>query len=301
MRLNQCRQLTLAMVLLGLTGSFPGYCDCSWDDEDCIPSMQESVSLKAGQTADMHHVSETFGHLIGREIKSQELDLDIDDVINGLRSAMAGRSSPMSEQEYLDVIERLKNREFQEMAEHNLKLANAFMASNAKKPGIVELVPSKVQYRILQKGSGQVVRADSSPLMRYSGYYVDGTLFGSSDEVGGPIAIPISQMIPGFREGVKGMKEGETRRLFVHPDHAYGAISEIPPNSLLIFKVEVIRADAQAASEPPRKQERPVSQAASVKAKTERDDSAWDLRMDDEEEREEAHFSKRPLKLRPAS
>ena len=206
----------------------------------------------------------------------------------------------------MEVIERLKNREFQETAENNLAVANSFMGANAKKPGVVELIPSKVQYRILQQGTGTTVKPDSSPLMRYSGYYLDGTLFGSSDEVGGPIAIPIAQMIPGFRDGVKGMKEGEIRRLFIHPDYAYGAISEIPPNSLLIFKVEVVRVDnAQAATptESSRKQDRQtqVSQAQAVKMKSSRYDSSWDLNMDDPDLREDDHFSKRPLKLRPAS
>jgi FKBP-type peptidyl-prolyl cis-trans isomerase len=300
---------TLAIGLLALTGHMSVYSDCSWDDEDCQWSRENaSLSLQAGQTADIHQVSETFGHLVGREIKAQELDLNVDDVILGLRAALAGRRAPMTEQEYVEVIERLKNRDFQQAAETNLALANAFMSSNAKKPGVVELVPSKIQYRTLQPGNGAVVKADAAPLMRYSGHYLDGTLFGSSDEVGGPIAIPIAQMISGFREGVKGMKEGETRRLFIHPDYAYGAISEIPPNSLLIFKVEVIRADgsqAPTASEPrkPERYERPVSQSALTRSKPTGtyDNASWDLNFDDEGEREDKQFSKRPLKLRPAT
>lgn len=308
MRQGQCRRIALAVAFLGLTASSLGHADCRWDEGICTRPESEAISIKAGQMADIHHVSETFGHLVGREIQAQDLPLDIDDVIAGLRAALDGGRPPMSEQEYVEVLDRLKNREFQATADHNLALANAFMASNAKKAGVVDIIPSKVQYRILKAGSGAAVRSDSSPLVRYSGYYLDGTLFGSSDEVGGTIAIPLAQMIPGFRDGVKGMKEGEERRLFIHPDYAYGAISEIPPNSLLIFNIEIVRADgAQTPAVPGsvRYQDNSLSTsvspaAAPAKANSTVADTAWDLRMDDEEPAQNNRFSKRPLKLQPA-
>jgi len=79
-------------------------------------------------------------------------------------------------------------------------------------------------------------------LINYTGKYIDGTVFGSSETAGGPITVPIDQTIPGFSKGIVGMKEGEKRRLFVHPDMGYGTTGQLPPNSMLIFDIEVVKA-----------------------------------------------------------
>ena len=98
MRHTNYRRAAYAIALMGILGSTPNFGDC-WDDQDCVaPTREGSPSLQAGQSADIHQISQTFGHLVGREIKAQDLDLDIDDVINGLRAALAGRRAPMSEQ-----------------------------------------------------------------------------------------------------------------------------------------------------------------------------------------------------------
>jgi peptidylprolyl isomerase len=45
------------------------------------------------------------------------------------------------------------------------------------------------------------------------------------------------------------MKEGESRRLFIHPDLAYGVAGHLPPNSLLIFDIEIVKADTPKSSQ----------------------------------------------------
>lgn len=279
-------QYMLALALIGSWISQRSYGDCGWDS---CENPQERVSLEANQSITIHRLSEAFGHLVGRDIKGQDLGLNVEDVIRGLRAELAGQPSPMADAEYAEVVKRFKDGSFQETASHNLVLANAFLASNAKKPGVIEMVPSKVQYRVLQPGRGSLVTVDSAPLVQYTGRYLDGTLFGSTEEAGGPIAIPLAQMIPGFRDGVAGMKEGEKRRLFIHPDYAYGPISEIPPNSLLVFEVEILQSDVA----------QPVVQVKNEPAKviSTSDVDAWDLNLDEEDS---DAFSKRPLKLRPA-
>ncbi len=60
------------------------------------------------------------------------------------------------------------------------------------------------------------------------------------------MTIPLDQTIQGFNLGIAGMKEGEKRRLFVHPELGYGTTGHLPPNSLLIFDIEVVKADNSA-------------------------------------------------------
>ena len=56
--------------------------------------------------------------------------------------------------------------------------------------------------------------------------------------------MPIKQSIPGFAKGMLGMKEGEKRVLYIHPELAYGLTGQLPPNSLLIFEVEIVKANS---------------------------------------------------------
>ncbi len=133
------------------------------------------------------------------------------------------------------------------MSSNNLKTANDFMTKNSQATGIVEIVPGKLQYSTIKEGTGAAVEAHSSPKIHYTGKYQDGTVFGTSEEMGGPITIPLDQTIPGFSKGIVGMKEGEKRRLYVHPDLGYGTTGQLPPNELLIFDIEVIKANSDDA------------------------------------------------------
>lgn len=193
---------------------------------------------------DMKKLSEAFGNFIGRNLQSPGLKFDMESLIKGIRGGAAGESSPLSEKEYEEMMSAVQEKAFKEMSAANLKNANDFMAKNLKEAGVVEVLPGKLQYLIIKEGTGPTVEATSSPKINYTGKYQDGTVFGTSEEMGGPITIPLDQTIPGFSKGIVGMKEGEKRRLFVHPDLGYGTSGQLPPNELLIFEIEVVKANS---------------------------------------------------------
>lgn len=237
------RQMKIIGALLA-TSLFCGsqvVAECQPGFPGCAQSMNRTFENPA---VDIHILSRAFGHLLGRELLEQGIELDLDEVMEGIRAELMDQPSPMTDEQYATTLQKFRQGELQEIAGHNLALAEAFMASNAKRPGIIEIVPLKLQYKVIQSGRGSSVSESVAPLVRYTGHYLDGTLFGSTDATGTPIAIPLEKMISGFSKGVVGMKEGEKRRIFIHPDLAYGLISEIPPNSLLIFDVEVVQSDA---------------------------------------------------------
>lgn len=194
------------------------------------------------QQADVIKLSEAFGHLIGRNLDNPGITFDLEGIVKGMRDAAAGIDSPMTEQEYEEAIASIQENAFNELANSNLKEANAFMESNVKEGAVVELEAGKLQYQVLAQGEGHEVAADSVPTIRYTGTYIDGTLFGSSEDAGGPVTLPLEQTIPGFQKGLLGMKEGEKRRIYIHPDLGYGTAGHLPPNSLLVFDVEVVSA-----------------------------------------------------------
>lgn len=195
-------------------------------------------------------LSEAFGHFIGRNLKNPGVHFDIESIIKGIRNGYSGSPAPMSEQEYEKMMAKLQEQAFKQLSQENLKAANAFMEKNKHAEGIIELEPGKLQYMILEKGSGAEVKSNSTPQIHYVGKYIDGTVFGNSEDAGGPITIPLGQTIKGFSQGIVNMKEGEKRRLFVHPDLGYGTAGQLPPNALLIFDIEVVKAETPNTKSP---------------------------------------------------
>lgn len=93
-------------------------------------------------------------------------------------------------------------------------------------------------------GDGDEVQPGATITAHYTGALCkDGTIFQSSHDFGDPITFPLSQVIPGWTQGVPGMKVGGTRRLVIPSELAYGsarAAANIPPNSDLVFDIELV-------------------------------------------------------------
>lgn len=193
---------------------------------------------------DLVKISKAFGHMVGKNLESIDIDFDMKEVLIGIQECLDGKPSPMTEAECIQGISLIQENAFLKESEDNLKKADEFMAKNKSMPGVVELEPGKLQYVILQSGSGTEVQESFSPIIRYSGKFIDGKVFGESreDEV-----ISFEETIEGFRKGIVGMKEREKRRLFIHPDRGYGTTGFLPPSSLLTFDIEIVKANAPKA------------------------------------------------------
>jgi peptidylprolyl isomerase len=241
------------LIALTSLGLFLGYCALQAADDRSVMSAdtdkRPSTTNQTDQNKqiDMKKLSEAFGNFIGRNLQSPGLSFDLESIIKGIREGAAGQPSPLTEKEYEEMMTAVQEKAFKEMSANNLKAANDFMAKNKQEPRIVEVVPGKLQYTILKEGSGATVEPHSSPKINYTGKYLDGTVFGTSEEMGGPITIPLDQTIPGFSKGIIGMREGEKRRLYVHPDLGYGTTGQLPPNELLVFDIEAVKAISDEA------------------------------------------------------
>lgn len=240
MRLGKC------WITLSTLGFLFGMAEIGFADAQETPSTSKPVAKEEPQAKalDMKKLSEAFGNFIGKNLQTPGLSFDIDALIQGIREGAAGKPSPLSEKEYEEMMTAVQEKAFKEMSANNLKAADDFMTKNKAEAGVIEIVPGKLQYTIVKEGTGDVVNAHASPKIHYTGKYKDGTVFGTSEEIGGPITIPLDQTIPGFSKGIAGMKEGEKRRLFVHPDLGYGTSGQLPPNELLIFEIEVVKAQS---------------------------------------------------------
>jgi peptidylprolyl isomerase len=207
-------------------------------------------AVKPLDQADIGKLSEAFGHFIGRNLKAPGINFDLEKIIKGIRDGHGGKPAIMSDQEYEMMMANLQAQVFEQLSSDNMKAANQFMSQNSKAKGVFEVEPGKLQYLILKEGSGAAVSATGTPMIHYKGTYIDGTQFDSSEAAGAPVKIPLQQTIPGFGKGIAGMKEGEKRKIFIHPDLGYGQNSPLPPNALLIFEVELIKAEAPVEEAP---------------------------------------------------
>ena len=137
-----------------------------------------------------------------------------------------------------DKLQQMKN----EKSEANLKAGKDYLATNAKKPGVVTL-PSGLQYQVITEGTGPKPSATSKVTCHYHGTLIDGTVFDSSVQRGQPATFPLNMVIKGWTEGLQLMPQGSKWRFFIPPQLGYGdrqVSAQIGPNSTLIFEVELL-------------------------------------------------------------
>jgi len=118
----------------------------------------------------------------------------------------------------------------------------AALAAAAKEPGAV-VTPSGLVYRSLVEGKGPSPQATSTVKVNYKGMFVNGKKFDASADHVGAISFPLNRVIPCWTEGVQKLKVGGKAKLTCPSAIAYGpngAGSDIPPNTTLVFEVELL-------------------------------------------------------------
>lgn len=210
-----------------------------------LPQEEGSLSKE-----DLAKLSKTFGNYLGKTLVSPAIGIpfDINSLVDGIKEGAAGKPAPLDEQQYEQLLLSVQTNYLKNLADKNLTSAEQFLEDNAKKEDVKSLEGGKLQYKVLKEGKGPEVKEDSEVVINYSGQFIDGTEFGSSDQ-SGPITISLDQTVPGFRKGLLGMKQGEKRKLFIHPDLGYGTSGELPPNSLLIFDIELLNVETDGNKE----------------------------------------------------
>ena len=124
--------------------------------------------------------------------------------------------------------------------EANLNQAEAFLEKNLLNNNVIEVEPG-LQYMVLGSFEDSSLHPNLSDTITadFHGTLIDGSVFWSSIEIGEPLTIQLSQLIPGCQKIISLMQEGDFWRVFIHPDLAYGKKGRptIPPNSVLMFDI----------------------------------------------------------------
>jgi FKBP-type peptidyl-prolyl cis-trans isomerase FklB len=221
-----------AIMMVGLTG--------------CQNTNEKQVKLET-QT---DKVSYSIGLNIGQNMKRDSIKINADALLRGILDASLDSSGRlMTEaqiQETMTAFQQEMQKKQQESArvagEKNRGEGDAYLANNAKKPGVVTL-PSGLQYRIITQGTGKKPLATSTVSTHYVGRLINGTEFDSSVKRGQPATFPCNGVIKGWTEALLLMPVGSKWELVIPPALAYGeagAGGVIPPNAVLVFEVELL-------------------------------------------------------------
>jgi FKBP-type peptidyl-prolyl cis-trans isomerase FklB len=201
-------------------------------------------------TTTKQKASYAIGMNWGTGLHRQGIDVDNAALIQGMKDALAGGKTLLTEDEARSALMQLQ-KEMQEKqqakaaqeGEANKKEGEAFLAANKTKEGVVTL-PSGLQYKILTPGTGPKPTASDSVVCNYKGTLINGSEFDSSYKRGEPATFPVTGVIKGWTEALQLMPVGSKWQLFIPPDLAYGPRGTpggpIGPNATLIFEVELI-------------------------------------------------------------
>lgn len=224
------KRIVVLSILLGLF-STAAYA------EEAFKTQEESLGYAIGMN-------------IGINMKRQNVAADAEQLAAGLKAAFQGKDTILSEEEMGQILtayqQEMQMKQMAEQAaaaEAGTKLAEEYLAQNAKQEGVVTL-DSGLQYKVLASGSGASPNADSKVEVHYRGTLIDGTEFDSSYKRGEPASFPVSGVIAGWTEALQLMKEGDKWQLAIPPQLAYGergAPPVIPANAALVFDVELLK------------------------------------------------------------
>ena len=237
-------------------------------DESSV-SGAEQAGDSAALESSLDKVNYSLGYELGQDLKRKDLEAVPEAVMKGIEDAMSGAKPQVKPTERSAALAEIKSKR----AEENLERSRAFLAFNADKEG-VKTLPSGLQYKELRPGEGKAPTTTSKVTVNYRGTLIDGSEFDSSYERGKPSTFLVRKVIKGWREGLQLMKEGAKWDLYIPPELAYGKQSprnRIPPNSALIYEVELLSVD-EAPTPEPRRSGPPVAPAAAGAKTRDEDD-----------------------------
>ena len=195
--------------------------------------------------------SYALGMNIGADLRNNMVNSsvypDLDEFMKGMIDGISEKNQRYTVEETIAIIDEA----FKEAAEKTKAAAiekeTAFLAENAKKPG-VNVTPSGLQYEIILNEEGPKPSGNDMVVVNYEGKLTDDTVFDNSEE-GYPATFGLNQVIPGWTEGLQLMSVGSKYKFYIPSELGYGENGSrnpytgqiiIPAFATLIFEVELL-------------------------------------------------------------
>lgn len=211
-------------------------------------AQSSTAPAPPGPMSNKEQVSYASGVSAVRNFLKNDVPLDLDKLIQGIRDAAAGKELAMTDKEIRLAMNSLQvdlRRNMaatqRELTDKNRKHGNEFMAAYRAKPG-VNVLSNGVAYTVIKAGTGPKPSELDSVGVRYRGTLTTGEEFDATQD-GKTSTLRINQVIMGWREALKHMPVGSKWELVIPPQLAYGERgvgSVIGPNETLVFEVELV-------------------------------------------------------------
>lgn len=190
-------------------------------------------------------VSYALGTDIARHYQEQGFTLNADLIYQGFRDRNNNDSLKLTDGEIQLILEyyaaqlNVESQDaLEQIARENQALQRDFLNQNQLKEG-VNILPSGLQYKVLKEGSGEPPKIDRSVQVDYTGRLLNGEVFTPP----GVRDLQLSEMLPGLQEALTLMRPGDHWEVYIPSELAWGdqSRSQIPPNSLLIFDLKMLK------------------------------------------------------------
>lgn len=250
MKLKYTLTASLALVL--------GSSLCAQDAKQAAPVAQPAPAAQpAAPQYTEAQVLETLGWFLGKQNGFSELGFSkeqIDQLVKGIYNAASGKEAPYELEKIGPEVSKFmqaKQQYYLAKLKEQGKADGEKFFTQLKTNKAVTFLPSGLAYEILKPGTGDFPKATDRVRVFYTGTLVNGNTFDSN--VGGePVDFQLNAVIPGWSEGIQKINKGGKIKLYVPSTLAYGeeASQGIPPNSALIFEVELLDINPAATPAP---------------------------------------------------
>lgn len=226
-------------------------------DLEYLPEVIEGIkeSFKSDSPAEK---AKSLGNQLGFQIKNDmipymnrniffagEDSLNADILLNAFISALEGKETlmdvPTATAYFRTESEKIRNENMKSKYSENKEKGIAFLEENKAKDG-VQVTESGLQYKVVKMGNGKKPSITDKVKVHYHGTLIDGTVFDSSKDRNKPAVFGLTQVIPGWTEGLQLMPVGSEFIFYIPYELAYGDMDRdvIKPYSTLVFEVELL-------------------------------------------------------------
>lgn len=229
--------------------------------QDAAPATQPSAPSTQPARDPYADASYGIGFDLGKKAHDAKININAEKILEGIKDGMAGKECAVTQEDIQAALKHVQDEaeanasaHMKEEGDKNAKAGDAFRAENGKKQGVVTTA-SGLQIETLKEGTGEQPKPTDNVKVHYTGTLIDGKKFDSSVDRGEPVTFPLNRVIKGWSEGVGAMKVGGKAKLTIPPEIGYGAEGTqdgtIPPNSTLVFEVELLEIVKEAAAPAP--------------------------------------------------
>jgi FKBP-type peptidyl-prolyl cis-trans isomerase len=211
---------------------------------------------KAAAPAATHteaEILQVIGWVMGKNSQVDTFGFSADQlatVLKGFQVAAADKEAPVSLEsigaEVEAYVQKRQDAYVAKLKEKGAAEATKFFADLKSKPG-VQFTASGLGYEVLKPGTGANPKTTDTVTANYKGTMISGEVFDSTFDSGeggkaDPVTFELANVIEGWKEGIQKINKGGRIKLYIPSKLAYGEDGRqgIPPNSALIFEVELL-------------------------------------------------------------